>query len=759
MECRCPSPSHQDSTPSFKVYNDARAFCFGCEWKGDVIDYVKMRDGTDFKDACTWLEENLKRFPRNAGPSSDFHRTKGEENRSKPLTEVEKSRCEMAADRLTTDPAQCATIAAVRGWDAETIRSLAENGDLGWHDGRLAFIFESGMKVRDWPGRDFRWNCGSPTLWRTPNVEEPDTIFVTEGETDAISLIDAGVECCGGMVCALPSATTIRPEWFKTWKDKKVMLCFDNDEAGSKATAKVLDALKGITTRIKVLSFTSYSSIGDISDAHKWLGSDNLLDWLSECLQPIDPEPPEQPTSPKRDQGSEESSADGAERTKDALPPIYYSLATKEYLLEADGGTWIPVNENSVKRHLKALGHRHGKEQSAAVTPMEQALNLIQTKHCVTYAAPLAGYDAGFYHINGQKILVTTSPHLIEPVVGEFPVLAELLERMFVTEAKDQRPYLYGWLKVYLEALRAKEWRPGQVLAMCGPVECGKSLLQRLFTVLFGGRAGKPHQFMNGGTAFNEDLFEAEHLMIEDDQEATQHAQRKVFGSYVKAFAVNRDHRCHGKKKKGLILMPRWRVTISVNDEPQRLLVLPPVDQDTEDKIMLLKVNQTIMPMPQDTNEQRDFFWKTLVDELPAFVHFLLNWEIQKELRSARFGVRHYHHPDILGAVDELSNEFRMLNLIDEAISFTRGEPWTGTSMELERDLTGENSRVQYEARKLFYFNNACGTYLAGLSRKAPDRVQKLARSGNTRQWQINPVPGKHYSGMVFSQPSSLGQN
>jgi hypothetical protein len=165
------------------------------------------------------------------------------------------------------------------------------------------------------------------------------------------------------------------------------------------------------------------------------------------------------------------------------------------------------------------------------------------------------------------------------------------------------------------------------------------------------------------------------------------------------------------------------------------------------------------MPMPQDTNEERDLFWKTLLDELPAFVHFLLNWDIPGELRSARFGVRHYHHPDILGALDELSNEMRMLNLIDEALPFTRGESWTGTSMDLERDLTAENSSVAYEARKVFYFNNACGTYLAGLARKAPDRVQKLSRSGNTRQWQVNPMPGKHYPGMVFSQPSSPGQN
>jgi hypothetical protein len=34
----CPLPNHQDSTPSFYVYADDRAHCFGCGFHGDVID-------------------------------------------------------------------------------------------------------------------------------------------------------------------------------------------------------------------------------------------------------------------------------------------------------------------------------------------------------------------------------------------------------------------------------------------------------------------------------------------------------------------------------------------------------------------------------------------------------------------------------------------------------------------------------------------------------------------------------------------------
>lgn len=769
MECKCPDPSHHDGTPSFKIYGDERAFCFGCGWKGDVIDYIQMRDVADFSEALRWLETNMRSFPRTGFSPQPDHRERTEASPSVP-TETEKERMISAAQTLAKDPQKCASVAATRGWSQQTIQELAENQDLGWYNDRLSFIFATGMKVREWPGRDFRWNCGKPSLWRSPDPSEPDTIFVTEGETDAISLIDAGVELCGGMVCALPSASTIRADWFSGWTNKKVVLCFDNDKAGMKATADVAAALQGITDKIRVVSFSADPSINDISDAHQKIGRDDLMDWLEKALRPLDNPPggtdehvdPTKPTpSPAQSQATAATPppSNGPAGTPDSLPPLFYETGKKEYYLQAEDQTWIPVNENSAKRHLKGFGYRHGKEQSGSVTPLEQCLNQIQTKHGVAYAAPLAGYPAGFHEFNGKKILVTTSPKLVEPIPGDFPILTELLKRMFVTEAKDQRPYLYGWLKVFIEALRANKWRQGQALAMCGPVDCGKSLLQGLFTLLFGGRSAKPHQFMTGGTLFNEDLFEGEHLMIEDDAESTQHAQRKTFGAFIKGFSVNKDQRCHGKSKKGLILKPLWRLSISLNDEPQRLMVLPPIDQDIEDKIILLKVNAATMPMPLETDTQRELFWNTLVSELPAFVHFLLTWEIPEELRSARFGIRHYHHPDILSAVDEVSNEQRLMDLIDEGLSFPRGEAWKGTASDLERALGGEKSGVQYESRKLFYFNNACGTYLASLARKAPDRVQKLPRNGNSRPWQINPLPGRHYTGQVFTSSTEPGNN
>jgi len=42
----------------------------------------------------------------------------------------------------------CERIARVRGWKPETIRNLSLEPSLGWHEGKLAFIYETGVKLR-----------------------------------------------------------------------------------------------------------------------------------------------------------------------------------------------------------------------------------------------------------------------------------------------------------------------------------------------------------------------------------------------------------------------------------------------------------------------------------------------------------------------------------------------------------------------------------------------------------------------------------
>jgi twinkle protein len=159
---------------------------------------------------------------------------------------------------LRNDVSLCERLAKARGWKPETIRDLTIGPHLGWHEGKLAFIYESGVKLR-WRQhgeRVVRWAFGKPWLWRGSLIDTAATIYLCEGETDAISLIDAGLESDGRTVAvALPSATTFNERWADLFLGKDVILAFDADKAGQEATHRVSRLLRQHGASLKQLNW------------------------------------------------------------------------------------------------------------------------------------------------------------------------------------------------------------------------------------------------------------------------------------------------------------------------------------------------------------------------------------------------------------------------------------------------------------------------------------------------------------------------
>jgi len=63
----------------------------------------------------------------------------------------------------------------------------------------------------------------------------------------------------------------------------------------------------------------------------------------------------------------------------------------------------------------------------------------------------------------------------------------------------------------------------------------------------------KPYLFMSGQTSFNSDLFEAEHLMIEDDVASCDIRARTTFGTYIKQFTANEEVQHHAKNRPAIV--------------------------------------------------------------------------------------------------------------------------------------------------------------------------------------------------------------
>jgi hypothetical protein len=262
---------------------------------------------------------------------------------------------------------------------------------------------------------------------------------------------------------------------------------------------------------------------------------------------------------------------------------------------------------------------------------------------------------------------------------------------------RDQLEYLLGWLQIAFIALVTMSFIPGQIPVFAGPANCGKTLIQtKIITPLLGGRDAKPYQYMTGLTQFNSDLFKGEHLIISDENPATRIEERRAFGAAIKNLIVEPKQRLHAKGKDAIMLEPFWRVSISINDEPENLMILPPLDDSVADKLMLFHVKRPDC-LPDGENGSREKFGKAIQDELPAFAHYLMNeHEILPSMRGGRFGIKEYMNPYLESIIGDLSPEAALLSLVQQEVfsGAAPGDEWTWRTVE-----EAERSRVVRKER------------------------------------------------------------
>lgn len=428
---------------------------------------------------------------------------------------------------------------------------------------------------------------------------------------------------------------------------------------------------------------------------------------------------------------------DLTENDEFASAKICYEHTANKFHKLMPGGRWVALTKSCVENHLIAAGCSPCVQKGDLMSEVAFNIVEIQSRHYVDFVGNVAGYSKGLLKQGNTRILVPDEAKFIYPVPGNWDMLRGILEKMF---GAIQLPYVYGWLKISLEMFAAKSWMAGQVMALGGEPQSGKNLFASLVRHLFGGRSpGKPYDYMTQKTDFNSDVIGAELLTIEDEASQTGINARRAFGAKIKDMAVNDTRRVHRKHAEALTMVPLQRLIISLNNQPERLLVLPPMDSDVEDKIMLLKVEKHAMPMRTRTPTEVKQFMATLLAQMPAFAAFLQSWSIPGGLEHDRFGIRHYHNPELLETLQGMSPEQRLLELIDEVIfGDVFRDNWAGKSTALDREL--KNSPEAHHRREvtgLLPAANSCGHYLARLAVKRPDRVTKLPGSGGSQNWTI----------------------
>ena len=428
----------------------------------------------------------------------------------------------------------------------------------------------------------------------------------------------------------------------------------------------------------------------------------------------------------------------------------YYNENEKLFYAQNSTGDWVSLSQSQFIKHLKMMGVSSTKDPAAGImfSAVDETVQSILMDNRVSYCGPLAGWGRGLQEFDGSRALVTTDPNLIQPKPGAYDVLMDFLLGLFSDPAAPRQvEYLLGWWQFAIQSMYSLgKPRPNMALAIAGPVGCGKTLLKEIIKTTMGREVYPYDVLKKNGDLYGADLSTAPLWVIDDETSSTRYADRLAFGDSLKKICAASAYRARGLHQAGITLRSLRCLVICLNDQPEKLAVLPPLDDDISDKITILKASGDRFPMPMSTQEEKDEFWRVITAELPGFLDYLLNTHtISEEIRGDRYGISSFHHPDIAQELYDMGQEVQLIDWIDRVL-FSEVDPdlpvrlsWEGSTTELRNTLIGDDSALTFMEKSEVSRPSVLGKQLTKLARRYPDRRFKRSRVGAGTSWALYP--------------------
>lgn len=288
-------PFHFEKTPSFAINEYEQYYhCFGCGASGDVIKFVEKIENCDFYDACVILAKNANmEIPEFTNDENVVMNKKKKERALKVLNDTARyyfknlnlpqakpALAYIEKRKLDIQTVKTFGIGYSLGWDelitylkglGYSIQEMIDAGVIekranssGYYDPqckRLVFpIINSfgdvvGFSARLLENADFaKYKNTAQTIvfdkskcvYNINNIKklkqnnELNEVIIVEGQMDVISLYKNGVR--NAVACLGTALTPQHAKEIKKFSDK-VVVCFDGDGAGKKATLRSLEIL------------------------------------------------------------------------------------------------------------------------------------------------------------------------------------------------------------------------------------------------------------------------------------------------------------------------------------------------------------------------------------------------------------------------------------------------------------------------------------------------------------------------------------
>lgn len=323
-------PFHSEDKPSFVVNEDGGFYhCFGCKESGDVISFVMKYESCDFLEAIEILAKNANmKVPEYTGDKEVFEK-KGQKDRIIKLLDLTYKHYQDNLYLKVAKPAQ--DYIKSRGFTKSDLDKFKLGYSLGWteiidylkkegftieemvqagviqsknnknydiYSKRLVFpIFNSfneciGFSARVLDNSLPKYINTAETLvfhkgrvvFGINLVKELkqqgglDKIIIVEGQIDVIAMHRAGFK--SAVACMGTALTKENAHELKRLSNN-VVLCFDGDTAGIKATIKSIDILKEEGFNIKIVSLPDKH---DPDEIMKLYGKDYLVNLIDNAL-------------------------------------------------------------------------------------------------------------------------------------------------------------------------------------------------------------------------------------------------------------------------------------------------------------------------------------------------------------------------------------------------------------------------------------------------------------------------------------------